>query len=232
MDSVIKNKKGSHVGIIISFGLFISFIVFMYTIMSPAVQTQKEQKALMANIKPEIVDMVSSNFTTMTVKNSSDSCIVINNYNYSDMNSTIVKDSDGNIVPSNVSGENLYIDASSGSEIYKIHSADVQLNTQSFSPSGCEDSYERGINRKEIEVSSQKTVNLINDYEENYEGYKDKLGVPNERNFGVDFIYNNESRIETETTNTTRNIYVKKFPVQYFTENAEKKGGYLRIKAW
>lgn len=233
MVRVIKNKRGSHVGIILSFGLFISFLIFMYVLMAPAVQTQKEQKALMARIKPEIVDRVSSNFTTMTIMNSSSTagCFVIQDYNYSDMNSTIVKDENGSVVASNVSEGDLFIE-DSGTGFYKVHSADVQLNTQSFSPSGCTDSYELGINRKEIEVSSQKAVNLIKNYEEGYDTLKDEFDIPAGMNFGVDFIYNNESRVETEDTNMTRNIYVEKFSTQYFTDDAEKKGGSLRVKIW
>lgn len=226
-----KNKKGSHVGVILSFGIFVTFMVFLYVALEPALQTQEEQKILIDKLKPSIKDRISANFTTMTISNSSATgCIVINNYEYADMNSTLVKDPEGNIVGSNVSGGHLYIDAD-GDDFYKIYSSDVSLNSQGFSPSGCS-GFEKGIQRKSREVSEEKALDLIDYYNSNYSLLKDELGVLDENNFGFDFIYDNGTAVETETTNLTRDVFIEKFPTQYFNDDATRKGGFFRIKIW
>ena len=37
----MENKKGSHVGMILSFALFITFVVFIYTIVNPTINTSE-----------------------------------------------------------------------------------------------------------------------------------------------------------------------------------------------
>lgn len=231
----IKNKKGSHVGVVLSFGIFVTFLIFLYIAIEPALQTKQEQTLLINKLRPQIIDKVSTNFTTMTISNSSaDDCIRIGDYEYADMNSTIVLDPQGDVISSNVSDGDLYIE-SSLEEFYKIHSADVQLDTQSFDTSTCgttASSYERGINRKQNEISEQKTLDLIDEYDYNYSNIKKEFNVPDTKNFGIDFIHSNGTLVKANATNFTRDIFIKDFSIQYFDGNAEKKGGFLRIRIW
>jgi len=233
MMNIIKNKKGSHVGMILSFGIFVTFLVFLYMAIEPALQTSEEQELLMSKLKPKVIERISSNFTTITVSNSSaGSCMEIDPYPYAGMNSTIALNPQGEVIATQISGDTLSIDTSSGSDFYKIHSADVQLDTQTFSPSGCTNSYKLGVNRKRTQVSKQKTLNFIEEYDYNYSNVKKSFNIPKANHFGVDFIYDNGTRAETNTTNLTRNIFIEKFSIQYFDEEAKEKGGFLRVRIW
>ena len=39
----IKSKKGSHVGVVVSFVIFVTFLIFLYTIIQPATVREKDR---------------------------------------------------------------------------------------------------------------------------------------------------------------------------------------------
>jgi hypothetical protein len=57
----IKNKKGSHVEVVISFAIFVTFLVFLYAALEPAVGKPKTKEYIMESIKPRVIEYVSSN---------------------------------------------------------------------------------------------------------------------------------------------------------------------------
>jgi hypothetical protein len=52
----INNKKGSHVEIVISFAIFVTFLVFMYSILEPAVKKPKSKEYILESTKSAIMD--------------------------------------------------------------------------------------------------------------------------------------------------------------------------------
>ena len=233
----LNNKKGSHVGIIISFSLFVAFLIFLYTATQPVLESKEEQKNLMQELKNKITDRVSENFTTMTIINSSfnEDCIKIENYPYSDMD-TIVKDSNGEKVPRDFSGDSLYIENTASDGFYKIYSSESSLDNSEMDHTGTcygfTSDFKRGINRMEKKVSFQRMEGFIEEYNTNYSLVKEQLDVPEENGFALDFLHNNEPILETSKTNLTRSVFIEKKGVMYFDEDADMKGGFLRISVW
>lgn len=239
MKEVLKKygKRGSHVGIIISFTLFVTFLVFLYTATEPVLESKQEQRNLMNKIESDITKRISTNFTTITITSSSgDDCIRFNEYPYAEMESTIVKNSQGELVKSEVSrGGGLSIKNSDSGGFYKIYSSDSSLDDVEWDGGGCEgfvDDFKKGINRKENKISLKEIRDFISDYNSNYSNVKKDLDISDEYGFGLDFVYENKTEIKTDSTNLTRDIFVNTKEIIYFNENASKKGGFLRIQVW
>lgn len=233
----LKNKKGSHVGIIISFSLFVAFLVFLYSAVEPALETNEEEKNLIQELEEKIINKVSKNFTTITIANSSfnEDCIRFDNYPYSDMN-TIVKNSNGEKIRTSFDENTLYIENTDPDGFYRIHSSESSLDNSEMDFEGvCLDysqEFKRGVHRIEKKVSFQEAEDFIEEYNSDYSFVKKQLDIPEENDFALDFIDNNEVLLETSVTNLTRNIFIGKRGVDYFDNDAMLKGGFLRVKVW
>ncbi len=80
----MKNKRASHVGMILSFVIFITFIVFLYSVVQPALDTGEDKKSILGTIELEIIKNVSLNLTTASVQiasneNPNKECVVFAN---------------------------------------------------------------------------------------------------------------------------------------------------------
>lgn len=231
----VKTKKGSHIGTVISFVLFITFIVFLYSITSPALKSNKEEENLLIYLENKIIENVSAelNSTSISFENSGD-CLQINNYQGGA--NTVVKDKDGNIVDSGVEGNTLFIKISSET-FFKIYSSEVELEGKPYNSGDCANpltNYEPGLSRTEKKVSEEKVIELINRYSANYSKLKEDFKIPNSRDFGFGFIYNNGTLIpyETPEKNASSDIYTNRVPVEYFDKQAEILQGFVNIKVW
>jgi hypothetical protein len=76
----MRGKQGSHVGMILSFVIFITFIVFIYTVVQPAIKIGTDKKAILDDLRMRIESNISANFTSAGVqivgaKNPSKNCI-------------------------------------------------------------------------------------------------------------------------------------------------------------
>ena len=60
------NKRGSHVGVILSFAIFITFMVFLYFIIEPAIRIQGDKQNILDNLERELLEKFSANLTTYT----------------------------------------------------------------------------------------------------------------------------------------------------------------------
>jgi len=233
------NKKGSHVGTFLSFGIFVAFLVFIYISyisIFPGFESKQEQEIFIKQIKPKILQRISSDFTVMSVMNNQKDkdCIVIENYPYEKMGYILVKNTKGELVESELYDGKLIIKNIASDNLYKIYSSDFGLsskNIRGYCPSNSFD-FEIGINRKERLVSAERVSGFIKKYRNNYSLIKKELNISEQRNFGIDFIYSNGTMLDTETTNLTRDIFVVRERIEYYNKKAEKKEGYLRIKSW
>jgi hypothetical protein len=81
-----KNKKASHVGMILSFVIFITFTVFVYTLISPNINTAESKKTLLNEIGLSLIDNMSSDFSTISVNimsNPETNCVRLSEFLFS-----------------------------------------------------------------------------------------------------------------------------------------------------
>lgn len=231
----MKNKKGSHVGIVLSFVIFITFLIFIYTILQPEIRIQKDKEAFLDYLKIELMEEISTDLTSISVNSgAAGSCLEFKNLaKDTEINShLIVKDELGNIVQSEISDDNLCIEGNGFFKIY--HSEKFEESTDSVS--GCNlvkvEDYTIGLVRTEEYVFDTKVIDLIEDYENNPNNLRSKLKVPIGSEFGFGLTYSDETKIGTEEKEISTNIYAEEIPVQYIDSEANINLGFINIQVW
>jgi len=251
-----KNKRGSHVGMILSFVIFITFIIFLYTVINPTLNTGEDKKTILENIETQIIKNTSANFTVTSVKINTNSpedkeCIQFANLLTTEVStmpfSMIVKNEDKEIIDHylvSLMVPDLIINRKDKTELFfKIYSS-PELNkkvvikpksiscTTKTNKEG-EDGYTIGsiiLNKYifEINIKSLKT-----DYEKDYEQLKTNLNIPPGTEFEFAFTKSNgEVIIPSGERLKPANVYAEENPVQYIDEVAEIQSGFIKIIVW
>ena len=110
------SKRGSHVGFILSFVIFVLFILFLYTTIQPAIKIQKEKTLFIDYLKDVLVENFTVNLTTMTIKinetvNPNKDCISLKDAKGSLINETslLIKDENNSKLSYEFQGKDLEI---------------------------------------------------------------------------------------------------------------------------
>ncbi|HOW37100.1 MAG TPA: hypothetical protein PLK34_02535 [Candidatus Pacearchaeota archaeon] len=78
------NKRGSHVGVILSFAIFITFVMFLYVLVQPNLVDSETQVSALRTLQRDILQNVSDNLTITGVKISipagSQSCLRLQDF--------------------------------------------------------------------------------------------------------------------------------------------------------
>lgn len=228
-----KNRKGSHVEVIISFIIFVTFIFFLFMIVEPSLSTQNDKKNMLDNIEVGIMDRISADMTTITVKvtGGGSNCINLNNL-ISDLgieNNIIVKDASKETVISHVEGNSLQITrGSTGDTFFKIYYSKEFNGLETGS--GCPAiSYELGLTKTDNYIFEAKMLDLIN---EDYKTLKTNLKIPEGVDFGYGIVLSNGTSLETNEGNLSTNIYIRETPIEYVDLEGNILAGYLKTKIW
>ena len=105
-------KRGTHVGIVLSFVIFITFLVFLYSIVEPVIRVQRDKESLLDYLRIELIRRFSANLTTATIsittEGYSTNCVnLVYALEETGINERIiVKDNQGNFVKTNISNQN------------------------------------------------------------------------------------------------------------------------------
>jgi len=242
MKLVIKNFKGSHVGVMISFMIFVAFILFIRVILEPAILTNQDKEPMLEFIENKIINETSFYVSTTTVSlpsSISDTCLSINSFvdEFNAYPGIVIKNQNGIIIPdsiSSVDSKTLYIKRNSVSEnFFKIYSSDgFSVSYESVSCHAItEGTNYNSITKKGVYLFEDKIVELINDYE-NYENFKSALNLPNNTDAGISFEYEDGTIISTNETLPKTNIFSREKSVEYIDENANIHSGKLKTRIW
>jgi len=130
----MKNKRGSHVGVIASFGVFVLFLVAIYFIAEPVITVQRDKQNMLEYLETNLIKEFSSNLTTAIVSSTGGSCLEVANsaLEISDGLNAIVKDANNNVIGSQFSGNTLHI-GSSSEQILWIYYSEVEFSSSSAS---------------------------------------------------------------------------------------------------
>lgn len=228
------SKRGSHVGVILSFMIFIVFVVFLFSALQPALKIEKDKEAILEYLTSSIVEMSSDNVTIENiVVDTKDDCVEIEKLE-SDRN-ILVKDADGNLVDYNVEGGvggKIKIKTSAEKSLFKIYYSN-SITPQS-SLINCPK-----INGKDFEIGfvDKEEIVFISKFEEatkkDYSQLKKDLGVGEGTDFSFSLLDVEKKIVNgTEEKEISTNVYVNEFPVLYSDENGEIKSGFINVKVW
>jgi len=218
------NKKGSHVGIIASFGLFVLFLIVLAFIFEPVFKSQKDKNLLLESLESKLKEEFSSNLTTAIVSPTGVSCLIIANLDIDveDGLDAIVKDSDNTVINSQYSGNDLIIESTISTPLW-VYYSESNFTDTSTTGSGCETPEVKSV-RMEKKVFEEKITNGIN----NYEALKTNVSY----NFGFSFEFANGISINTPERDIATEVYSKEIPIQYINKDADTLSGKLTIRVW
>ncbi|MCA9487516.1 MAG: hypothetical protein KC516_00990 [Nanoarchaeota archaeon] len=233
----MKNKKGTHVGIILSFVIFIGFLVFAAYSLKIPTKTEDIKLNSLESMKINVLNEVSLETSSIFIEElSSASCGVFTeeNYGIEPMNFS-VKNSEGQFVASyreSLSGR-VYFEKNIEPGFYKIIYSSRKLNYMQASDEldSCEEvNVETVLTKKQ--VVEEKIIEMIQEYQNDYVSLKSRLNVAPDNEFGVQFSYSNGTTIGQSPDDKRTDIFIKKFQVVYLNENAEKETGDFTISIW
>lgn len=235
-------KRGSHVGIMISFSLFILFLLSLFLLLNPVIKEKEEKKPLLDLVSEKILENVSSNMTLTLLKISDTyplpvgkNCVNISE-DWLSGEDAAVRDILNQRIASN-SGTPLSINWT-GDKFLKIYSSPENFEDMPLETSDCA----TPIEDSEFFISAVKTekyafnssiARLKTFYDSSYEELKTSLSIPLEEEFGFDLI-NSEGVIEISAGEapSSRSIYSKDIPTIYVNNNGDFVPGIIRIRAW
>tara|TARA_Y100000034_G_scaffold122656_1_gene168397 strand:+ start:5540 stop:6253 length:714 start_codon:yes stop_codon:yes gene_type:complete len=236
------NKGGSHVGIMLSFVIFVTFLAFLYSVIEPATKVEKDKQFLLNYLGIELDKIFSANLTSVTVSinetyNLNGDCLKIAQIEGIDWLDIIVKDKDGNPLNFEVEDTNIEFEHNDV-RFFKIYYSNEQFKDFSGNQNACSEpkeneDYSIKLIKTEMYLYETRINNITEEHKKNYEKLKEKLKILEGTEFGFSLIDNNRSNItKTEDNNLPINIYADETPIQYIDEEANIKSGFLIIKVW
>ena len=230
-----KNKKGSHVDVIVSFVIFLVFVGFMFVLIKPAADFNGDKTQAAEGLKLNIEDLTKAEITLVNIVNTSsksgDDCISLNSaLDFSNLE-FIVKDYNGNTVDAK-SSTDLEISWAGDSGFFKVYYSDNKFNSHVSGDSfSCQTGEIKSI--QEIQEYVEKDiVQLISNLATNYSGIKEDLSLSVRDDFWLRFEYSNGTIIGEEVDSKKTNIYAEKYQINYLDFEANKKSGYFILYVW
>jgi len=222
-----KNRRGSHVEVIVSFIIFVTFVLFIFSVIEPSISTQKDKKNMFDSIELKIIEEISSNMTTITVNFGSggSGCIDLEDLNIGKR--IVVKDDLGRGVSSSADDNSLQINGESAETFFKIYYSE---EFDELAGSGCSPtSYDLGLTKTSKYIFQKKVIELIS---RDYETLKTEFNIPEGVEFGYGIILSNGTTIETNQERLPTNVYIRETPIEYVDLDGNILEGYLKTKIW
>jgi len=236
-------KRGTHVGVVISFMIFVTFLVFLYTIVQPAIGTKTSKQEPLDYLENDLISGVSTDLTTVSIGITGtvpQNCLELNGLiTKTEINTNIkVINDSGYVFNSYFKNEggnfDLLIDGTSGiNNFFKVRvSEEFAPITTDPGLTGCGNlnegsvlGYTIGLIRTDKHVFESKIGDLMKEYKNDYEGIKNILKVSSEDEFGFSFTYVNNMVIKTKEVNVSIDVFSKDIPIQYIDKNASIVSG-------
>ena len=205
-----KSRKGSHVSFIISFVLFISFLIFFIGILNPFERVETGKNSLLKHLENKLVEEASGEVMIISaLEDITAGC--------------------GDINALNIGNYAIKQEAN----FLKIYSSD-KFAPSTFSCDPAQTGYKIGLIRTQNYVFKSKILELNKSYEDNYETLKGDLGIPGTNNFEFSLLDTNKNSIvKTKSKETPQTeVLAGVISITYFNETSEIENGYIRVVLW
>jgi len=245
----MRGKTGSHVGMIISFVIFITFIVFLYSVIRPSITTGEDKKTTLAYVENKIEENTSALFAEITLKihdvqNPSEYCVRLEKFFVYALvlAKVIVKNETGNM-------QNAYYDPvtdfdslridreNQGNLFFKVYYSPEFNNLSITTINPCTTvHYITDYNITSVNsgnyVFEKNVYELIGYYQNDYEKLRTEFNVPPGTEFGFGFTQSNGTIITVGNAPKSIGVYAEQTPIQYIDENANVQSGFINVKVW
>lgn len=229
----MKNKKGSHVGVVLSFTIFVIAIIFIYAIVGSPIKSNPEKEASFLILKNSILNEISLEVPVVRMNTAGLSCVEFENprVDFSNLSSFAI-DSSGNEVPSYIFGSNTIFE--DGHNFVKIYLTNSSIeNSISYSQTPCVLTEPKSISYETF-IFEKKIISFLDLVLNNYTLVKDGFPLTEEDEFNFLFEYSNGTVIGVEgrEVKIKTDVYVQKYKVPYISINGKLSEGNLIIKIW
>lgn len=241
-------KRGSHIGVIISFVLFATFLFFLYAALRPTIINKSSNEQFLSSSEETLISNFSQNLTTLSLRISDDfslggkDCLEINGLNQiTDLNinenNIFVKISNGDERGYDLSlvSDSLAIENDDSTKFFNIFASSA-IDSSESSFLNCKEvdlsDYKIGVIKSEKVIFEQNILKAIQAYQTDYSGFKNNIGIPDDKEIGFSFIYSNSTLISTEEESPETNVYAMEFPINYFDSRLSIQAGKLVIRTW
>ncbi len=247
----IENKKGSHVGVVISFVIFVGFIIFLYVILRPVVVTQFEKQSALEYTELSLIEYFKGNLTivTLIINDNYDlggkPCLkfnqvgAINNLNLESQNMFALNES-GEPVKlqwvAQLTQEHLLLENNGENRFFKIF-ASPGINNVQGGLTGCTNvndgsEYVVGVSQNTEFILEGWIIDIIERYNTDYYSLKAEIGLPDNYEFGFDFQYNNGTIISTNRNPGFTSVYSEEINILYLDPALQEYTGKIILKIW
>jgi len=206
-----KSRRASQVSFIISFALFISFLIFFISVIKPFGKVETGKESLLKHLEEKIIKDASEEILVVSaLEDSTADCSEIDDLNIQNY----ISKQEGNLL--------------------KVYSSDeFQPNTfLCAAPPG----YKIGLVRNQAYILKSKFLKLNESYNDDYPALKKSFGIPESNDFEFSFLdIGGNSIIETASKETPQtDVLSVLVPVNYLDEEdgAKIKNGYIKAVLW
>lgn len=247
-------KRGSQTEIIISFGIFIIFIILLFLVIKP-IKFDEEKNFLLKHLEVELVnelesDLISTSFVNKTPldKDTVDekTCVKLLDIQEVQGLKVIVKNKNKIQIPAKHESGFLYVKSQkndgSHEDFFNFYYSEFLTEDKNVL-TDCEDftnpdKYTLGLIKNLSFISYNKIQKLANEMENPaiYHAVKERLGVPDSNDFSF-FLKNNSGEKLIITNNekipgSSVEVYTSEFPINYIDDNANINQGWINIQVW
>jgi hypothetical protein len=250
---LIKNKIGSHVGMMLSFIIFITFVVFVFAVLKPAINIGDGKQTILDDTESKIMMNISTNLTGASISftgisNPEEKCVTLQNIiavlNIIPPYRVIIKNEMGETQQAYLYDPtiaNIEINrGSTDNTFFRLYESPKFTGLTTNRLSGC-------FMIKNTEISSDYDIGtvysgsyafesmireLTEQYISNYSSVKESLKISPASEFSFYVILSNGSRIEASQPTNAKNIYAQETPIQYVDKDANIQAGYIITKIW
>ena len=246
-EKFLRNCKGSHVGMMLSFAIFVTFIVFLYSVFQPSISTGTDKSTLIKDINTKITENISSDFTSASVvipesSNPNTTCVTLTNFlGFMEVYppyKVVVKNEeleDQEVYIIDMTSPDLKINRQTTSNtFFKAYSSSEfnALTTGSIGSCISTTSYSIGSVVSDKYIFEKKMYGVIDKYNIDYEGLKKQLKIAPNIEFSFEFTLTNKTVIGVNQEIISANVYAEEIPIQYIDNQANIRSGFIKIKVW
>jgi hypothetical protein len=236
----IKNKKGiSHVEVILSFVIFIGFLIFLISIINPF-KIFSKSKVYLNILERELRNYTSVrvDFLTLRLNDGIEGCF---KFKY-DLENITVKNETGSplLAFSRIEGGHRRIFIKGiGEEFYYIYSS-KEFKERIFDPKSCDllkkdEDYTLGLFRSYDLTSYSKLQELKREHDSNYEELKQKLGIPTSKDFSFNVRDTTKKEILIEVAKKPPvgvKVLARDVSIQIVNSTGDFRYAILNIQVW
>jgi hypothetical protein len=231
----MKNKKGSHIGFMLSFSIFVIFLVFTYVTIGQEGFFSEKKKNIIKNLERDFIKEIESDVIIVTIlaEEGDKDCVKFSASEFENYSYYVVQ-KNRQIMEATKEGNELKIKYDeTPATLFKIYFSDRFFEGPNANLTGltCVEAQMKNIQKRK-EIFEEKIILMKKNYQYTYDNLKNSLRIPSEKDFGFEFEYPNGTILSTGEKEIFGEVYVEEIPINYFSTEGNFLEGKIRLRVW